>query len=53
MCASFTVNGNVLSEEPPGQEGSDVSAQVPEPVSPRYRSRVRKVSCSYRSQSVA
>jgi hypothetical protein len=28
-----------------------IGAQVPEPVSPTYRTRVRKVSCSYRSQS--
>ena len=31
---------------------TEMVVQVPEPVSPTYRSRVRRVSCRYRSQGV-
>src|SRR5205085_1861784 len=40
-------------ERPCAARGCSGVVKVAEPVSPSYRSRVRKVSCTYRSQCVA
>ena len=43
-----------MTRSAPGPDpNTECVAEVPEPVSPTYRSRFREVSCSYPSQSVA